>query len=200
MLGCKCDDSSFGAAVIKGAGIRLPANSANTHLDVPTLTPDRDRSTSPLFLSSIDFTLPHLRPGVPPTTMNPTPSYGHSPPLHHPVPQHVSTVPQLRSPPPPVPNQPQQTSYGNAYPQQQQHPQQQQQGAGASGNFFGQYGQFINDPTAQVAAQFGQTAIKHGQEYLEQNVSFEYLDRSPGRSSSPRGWRGLGDMELTGDR
>ncbi|KAK5991017.1 Protein transport protein yif1 [Cladobotryum mycophilum] len=28
----------------------------------------------------------------------------------------------------------------------------------------------MNDPTAQVAAQFGQTAFKHGQEYVEQNV------------------------------
>lgn len=27
----------------------------------------------------------------------------------------------------------------------------------------------MNDPTAQVAAQFGQTAFKHGQEYMEQN-------------------------------
>src|SRR5690606_14690963 len=73
------------------------------------------------------------------------------------------------SPPPPVPSQPQHTAYGNAYPQQQ--PQQQQQQAAASGNLFGQYGQLMNDPTAQVAAQFGQTAFKHGQEYLEQNVS-----------------------------
>lgn len=31
----------------------------------------------------------------------------------------------------------------------------------------------MNDPTAQVAAQFGQTAFKHGQEYVEQNVGFE---------------------------
>lgn len=29
----------------------------------------------------------------------------------------------------------------------------------------------MTDPTAQVAAQFGQTAFKHGQEYLEQNVN-----------------------------
>ncbi|KAJ3524722.1 hypothetical protein NM208_g11945 [Fusarium decemcellulare] len=27
----------------------------------------------------------------------------------------------------------------------------------------------MNDPTAQVAAQFGQTAFRHGQEYMEQN-------------------------------
>ncbi|KAF4980360.1 hypothetical protein FZEAL_3621 [Fusarium zealandicum] len=97
-------------------------------------------------------------------------SYAQSPPLHHPVPQHVSTVPQLRSPPPPPGSaQSQQHGYagnagnagngGNPY---------QQQG-GPSGNVFGTYGNFMNDPTAQVAAQFGQTAIKHGQEYMEQN-------------------------------
>lgn len=28
----------------------------------------------------------------------------------------------------------------------------------------------MNDPTAQLASQFGQTAFRHGQEYLEQNV------------------------------
>ncbi|PHH77780.1 hypothetical protein CDD80_204 [Ophiocordyceps camponoti-rufipedis] len=89
--------------------------------------------------------------------------YGQSPPLHHPVPQHVSTVPQLRSPPPPPGSaQSQQQSYGGT-------PFQQQQGA-AGGNMFGGYGQFMNDPAAQVAAQFGQTAFKHGQEYVEQNV------------------------------
>lgn len=36
---------------------------------------------------------------------------------------------------------------------------------------FGQYGNFINDPAAQLATQFGQTAFRQGQEYLEQNVS-----------------------------
>ncbi|KAJ3467293.1 hypothetical protein MRS44_004857 [Fusarium solani] len=44
-----------------------------------------------------------------------------------------------------------------------------QQQGGTSGNVFGAYGNFMNDPTAQVAAQFGQTAFKHGQEYMEQN-------------------------------
>ncbi|EQB54007.1 Protein transport protein yif1 [Colletotrichum fructicola] len=88
-------------------------------------------------------------------------TYGQSPPLHHPVPQHVSTVPQLRSPPPPVSQTQSQQSYGSPY---------QQQG-GSSGNVFGAYGQFMNDPTAQVAAQFGQTAFKHGQEYMEQNFN-----------------------------
>ncbi|KAM0453886.1 hypothetical protein ACHAPV_007523 [Trichoderma viride] len=86
-----------------------------------------------------------------------------SPPLHHPVPQHVSTVPQLRSPPPPPGSaQSHQMGYGG-------NPYQQQQG-GNMGNAFGAYGQFMNDPTAQVAAQFGQTAFKHGQEYVEQNI------------------------------
>ncbi len=40
------------------------------------------------------------------------------------------------------------------------------------GNMFGQYGQFMNDPAAQVAAHFSQTAFKQGQEYMEQNVGF----------------------------
>ena len=101
------------------------------------------------------------------------PGYGHSPPLHHPVPQHVSTVPQLRSPPPPTSSQPTSQNYGNPY-QQQQQPQ--PQGGAAGGNMFGQYGQFMNDPAAQVAAHFSQTAFKQGQEYLEQNVCL--LDRA----------------------
>ncbi|KAH6894135.1 YIF1-domain-containing protein [Thelonectria olida] len=86
-------------------------------------------------------------------------AYAQSPPLHHPVPQHVSTVPQLRSPPPP-PGSAQSQQYGGT-PYQQQ--------GGNAGNAFGGYGQFMNDPTAQVAAQFGQSAFKHGQEYVEQN-------------------------------
>lgn len=102
------------------------------------------------------------------------PVYGHSPPLHHPVPQHVSTVPQLRSPPPPIPAQQPQQSHGYGSP----YPQQQQAGAGPSHNMFGQYGNFMNDPAAQLASQFGQTAFKHGQEYLEQNVSFREVASS----------------------
>lgn len=89
----------------------------------------------------------------------------HSPPLHHPVPQHVSTVPQLRSPPPPMPQQQQHQSYGNPY--QPQAPQ-------PGGNGFGGYGGFMNDPTAQLASQFGQTAVRHGQEYMEQNVRGQF--------------------------
>ncbi|KAJ2904905.1 er to golgi transport protein yif1 [Zalerion maritima] len=95
------------------------------------------------------------------------PSYAQSPPLHHPVPQHVSTVPQLRSPPPlsssTQPGQPQQQgSYGNPYQPQQQ--------PGASGNVFGQYGNLMNDPTAQLASQFGQTAFRQGHDFIEQSV------------------------------
>ncbi|KAK0737524.1 YIF1-domain-containing protein [Apiosordaria backusii] len=92
------------------------------------------------------------------------PTYGQSPPLHHPVPQHVSTVPQLRSPPPPT-AQPQSHGYdGSPYPQQQQQ-------APQGGNMFGQYGNFMNDPAAQIASQFGQTAFRQGQDYLEKNVN-----------------------------
>lgn len=95
-------------------------------------------------------------------------NYGPSPPLHHPVPQHVSTVPQLRSPPPPTSSQPQtQGAYGNPYQQGQPG----QPGQPGLGNVFGQYGNFMNDPTAQIAASMGQNAFKHGQEYLEQNVN-----------------------------
>ncbi|KAK2075305.1 hypothetical protein P8C59_009440 [Phyllachora maydis] len=91
--------------------------------------------------------------------------YGQSPPLHHPVPQHVSTVPQLRSPPPPV-SQANSGYGGSPYPQQQQGAVEAQ-----AGNMFGQYGNFMTDPTAQLASQFGQTAFKQGQQYLEQNVN-----------------------------
>jgi protein transport protein YIF1 len=97
-----------------------------------------------------------------PTYGQPAPA--HSPPLHHPVPQHVSTVPQLRSPPPPVPQQQQQQSYGNPYQPQATH------GASGASHAFGAYGGFMNDQTAQMSFQVGQTALKHGQEYVEQNV------------------------------
>ena len=83
--------------------------------------------------------------------------------VHHPIPQHVSTVPQLRSPPPP-PSQPQSGygygSQGGGMPQQQ-----------AGG--FGQhpaFGNFINDPSAQLGLQMGQTAFNAGQQYIDQNV------------------------------
>ncbi|KAI1320424.1 YIF1-domain-containing protein [Xylariaceae sp. FL0255] len=89
-------------------------------------------------------------------------TFAQSPPLHHPVPQHVSTVPQLRSPPPPTSSQPQQQgAYGNPY--QQGTPQQ-----GQGNNVFGSYGNFINDPmAAQFVGQVGQNAFKH----VEQNMN-----------------------------
>ncbi|KAL8387462.1 hypothetical protein RB595_009886 [Gaeumannomyces hyphopodioides] len=95
-------------------------------------------------------------------------AYGQSPPLHHPVPQHVSTVPQLRSPPPPAGSSASHHgSYGSS-----PYPQQQQQGGGAGPqNMFGQYGQFMNDPAAHMAAQLGQTAFKQGQELIDQNIN-----------------------------
>merc|ERR1712225_223937 len=94
-------------------------------------------------------------------------NYGHpapatSPPLHHPVPQHVSTVPQLRSPPPPMSQQQQQSGYGNPY---------QPQAPPGAANAFGAYGNFMSDPTAQMGFQVGQTALKHGTEYVEQNIN-----------------------------
>lgn len=88
-----------------------------------------------------------------------------SPPLHHPVPQHVSTVPMMRSPPlqQQTPQQSQPAGYGNPY---QPAPAQ-----GSSGTYGPGFGGFINDPTAQMGFQVGKTAMAAGQEYMEQNVS-----------------------------
>ncbi|GAM39892.1 hypothetical protein TCE0_034r11807 [Talaromyces pinophilus] len=82
-----------------------------------------------------------------------------SPPLHHPVPQHVSTVPMMRSPPPPAP----QSGYDNPY---QPAPAQ-----GGSGTFAPNFGGFMTDPTAQMGFQVGKTAMMAGQEYMEQNIN-----------------------------
>ena len=85
-----------------------------------------------------------------------------SPPLHHPVPQHVSTVPQLRSPPPPTSQNSQQGEYGYA---QQSMPQGQ-----AGGYMHPAFGGFMNDSTAQMGFQVGKSAVEAGQQYMEQNV------------------------------
>jgi len=98
------------------------------------------------------------RPGYP------LPIPAHSPPLHHPVPQHVSTVPQLRSPPPPQPQSQNGYGYGGNIPQGNSYMQQQQQPA---------FGGFMNDATAQMGFQVGKNAVMAGQEYVEQNVSTE---------------------------
>ncbi|KAF2858051.1 YIF1-domain-containing protein [Piedraia hortae CBS 480.64] len=82
-----------------------------------------------------------------------------TPPLHHPVPQHVSTVPQFRSPPLPAS---QNSSYGYG-----------QSPAGGQGFMSGaQYmNSFMNDPTTHMGLQMGQTAMRAGHEYMEQNLN-----------------------------
>lgn len=73
----------------------------------------------------------------------------------------------MRSPPPPAPQQsaqqPQVNSYGNPY-------QSPPAAGGGGGGGFGPSFNFINDPAAQMGFQVGQTAMKAGQEYMEQNV------------------------------
>ncbi|KAK0650191.1 Protein transport protein yif1 [Lasiodiplodia hormozganensis] len=91
----------------------------------------------------------------------PTYAPAHSPPLHHPVPQHQ--VPNLRSPPPPQSQQQAQAnSYG--YPQQPQ-PQ------GVSGFMHPAFGGIMNDSTAQMGFQVGKSAVMAGHEYMEQNFN-----------------------------
>jgi hypothetical protein len=84
--------------------------------------------------------------------------------VHHPIPQHVSTVPQLRSPPPPQPPSQPQSGYGYG----QQGGGMPQQGNGY--NMHPAFGGFMNDPTAQLGFQMGKTAMDAGQQYMEQNV------------------------------
>ncbi|CAI6263365.1 unnamed protein product [Periconia digitata] len=93
----------------------------------------------------------------------PNPPPAHSPPLHHPVPQHVSTVPQLRSPPPPQPPSQPQSGYGYGHGQQGGQP------GGGYNNVPPAFGGFINDPTAQIGFQMGKSAVDAGQQYMEQN-------------------------------
>lgn len=91
-----------------------------------------------------------------------------SPPLHHPIPQHVSTVPQLRSPPIPIAqNAQQQQQGGYGY----QSPPQGQGQAGANSYMHPAFGGFINDPTTQMGLQMGKTAFDAGSHIVEQNVS-----------------------------
>jgi hypothetical protein len=84
------------------------------------------------------------------------------PPLHHPVPQHISAVPQLQSPPPPqTQSQPQQGQYGGYA----------QQGGQAGASAYPAFGGFINDSTAQMGFQVGRSAMTAGQEYMEENFN-----------------------------
>ncbi|KAI4244390.1 MAG: hypothetical protein LQ352_006834 [Teloschistes flavicans] len=91
------------------------------------------------------------------------PPPAHSPPLHHPVPQHVSTVPMMRSPPPPQSQS--NSNYGSPYGGQAGG------GGGGGGSFVPGFGGFMNDPTAQMGYQVGKTALNAGQEMFEQNVN-----------------------------
>lgn len=91
------------------------------------------------------------------------PPVAHSPPLHHPVPQHVSTVPMMRSPPPPVQSQGT-PSYGTPFSgnmNQQTH---------GPGHFPPAFGGFMTDPTAQMGFAVGKSAVAAGQTYMEENV------------------------------
>ncbi|RPB23045.1 ER to Golgi transport protein Yif1, partial [Terfezia boudieri ATCC MYA-4762] len=99
------------------------------------------------------------RPGYPPTAA--------SPPLHHPVPQHVSTIPMMRSPPPPPGSASGYSNYGG--PQSSHVPQ-----PGMT-PIHPAYGGFLNDHTAQMGFQVGRTAYMAGQEYVEQNL-FRYIN------------------------
>ncbi|RPA83569.1 YIF1-domain-containing protein [Ascobolus immersus RN42] len=99
-----------------------------------------------------------------------------TPPLHHPVPQHVRPIPVVRSPPIPQPSSAQ--SYNSPYASQQQQPPQMQGGMGGfQGMYPAQYNGFINDQTAQMGIHMGKTAVMAGQEYVEQNFG-RYIDVS----------------------
>ena len=94
------------------------------------------------------------------------PGPANSPPLHHPIPQHVSTVPMMRSPPPPQAASTGPGNYGTPY-SGNQNPQ---GGPAPGGPFAPNFGNFMNDSTAQMGFQVGKTAVMAGQEYMEQNV------------------------------
>ena len=100
------------------------------------------------------------------------PPPANSPPLHHPVPQHVSTVPMMRSPPPPQSQSG--SNYGSPYAGQMGGGQQPPNG-GAQGMMGGQFapafGGFMNDQTAQMGLQVGQQAFQAGQAAMEHSVS-----------------------------
>jgi hypothetical protein len=48
-----------------------------------------------------------------------------------------------------------------------------QQGQAGGYNMHPSFGGFMNDPTAQLGFQMGKTAMDAGQQYVEQNVSFD---------------------------
>ncbi|KAJ5248851.1 hypothetical protein N7468_000302 [Penicillium chermesinum] len=93
-----------------------------------------------------------------------------SPPLHHPVPQHVSTVPMMRSPPPPSAQQTPNAGYGGGS-AAGGNPYQPSPAQGSGASYGPGFGQFMTDPTAQMGFQVGRTAMAAGQEYMEQNFN-----------------------------
>ncbi|KAK5121827.1 hypothetical protein LTR85_004702 [Meristemomyces frigidus] len=98
-----------------------------------------------------------------------------SPPLHHPIPQHVSTVPQLRSPPPPSSGlDGQQAAYGYG----RMPPQSSDTGEAYS---YPAFESFVDGPTAQLGFQAGQSAVSAGQEYVQHNFD-RYFNVSALRS------------------
>lgn len=90
-----------------------------------------------------------------------------SPPLHHPIPQHVSSIPMMRTPPPSMP--PQSTYQAAGY--MPQNPYQPAPAQGGSGTFGPQaFGNFVTDPAAQMGIHVGKNAMFAGHNYLQQNV------------------------------
>jgi protein transport protein YIF1 len=95
-----------------------------------------------------------------------------SPELFMPQPQRTSQVPHLRSPPPPVQQQPSQfNSYGNPNPSYQSSPPQGNMASNNQANGFSQFNTYFNDPAAQMGIQVGQHAMKAGQDYIEGNLN-----------------------------
>lgn len=157
---------------------RRQIGSSATYKHSPTTSPSSSPPTSPLrpstrslnsscaslFRSPLSLQKKNMYRG----SFAPPPAQ--SPPLHHPVPQHVSTVPMMRSPPPPSQQTPN-AGYGGGGNPYQPSPAQ-----GGAGNYAPSFGGFMNDGTAQMGLQVGKSAMMAGQEYVEQNV------RIPGNS------------------
>ncbi|KAI5285216.1 hypothetical protein KEM54_000744 [Ascosphaera aggregata] len=103
-----------------------------------------------------------------------------SPPLHHPIPQHVSTIPMMRSPPPATaaaggatttspsmtPSSHHPSSHANA-----NHPYHPPLAQGGSGTYAPNFTGFMADPTAHMGFHVGKSAITAGHEYMEQNFN-----------------------------
>lgn len=80
----------------------------------------------------------------------------------------------MRSPPPPTAQQTPHAGYGAGGGGNPYQPSPAQGGAGGYGGPG--FGQFMNDPTAQMGFQVGKSAMMAGQEYMEQNVCTHKID------------------------